>query len=68
MSCWSMLCSSSSSSATPMAAASMTSVLPMRPRIPYPHGAGSYRSWASWRFPCPRSRSSCLPRSHATRS
>ena len=66
MSCWSMPCSSSSFSATPLAAVSMTSVLPMRPRIPYPHGVGCYRLSASWRLPCPRSRSSCPPRS-ATR-
>ena len=41
MSCWSMRCSSSFSSATPMAVASMTSPLPTRRRIPCPRGAAS---------------------------
>src|SRR6266540_2889797 len=62
MSCWSMPCSSSSSSATPPEAASMTSGWPRPPRIPYRLGAGCYRIWASWRSRCPRWRSSCPPR------
>jgi len=40
MSCWSMPCSSSSASATPAEAASMTSALLTRRRIPCPRGAG----------------------------
>jgi hypothetical protein len=68
MSCWSMPCSSSSSSATPPEAASMTSALLTRPRIPCPLGAGCYRIWASWRLRSRRSRSSCRPRSHGARS
>jgi hypothetical protein len=46
MSCSSMPCSSSSSSATPLEAASMTSGLPRPPRIPCPLGAGCCRIWA----------------------
>ena len=53
MSCWSMPCSSSSSSATPPEAASMTSALPRPLRIPCPLGAGCYRTWASSRSPSP---------------
>src|SRR5712691_1317428 len=68
MSCWSMPCSSSSSSATPPEAASMTSGLPRPPRTPYRLGAGCYRIWASWRSRCPRWRSSCPPRNHAARN
>ncbi len=49
MSSWSMPCSSSSFSVTPTAAASMTSGLPMPPRIPCLRGAASYRISASWR-------------------
>jgi hypothetical protein len=64
---WSTPCLSSSSSATPTAAASMTSRLPRPPRIPYLPGAGSCRTWASWRSRCPRSRSSCRPRNPAAR-
>jgi len=67
MSCWSMPCSSSSSSATPPEAASMTSGLPTRPRIPCPRGAGCCRIWASWRSRSLRWRSSCRRRNHAVR-
>jgi hypothetical protein len=56
---WSMPCSRSSSSATPMAVASMISPLLPRRRIPCPLGAGCCRIWASWPSRCPRSRSSC---------
>jgi hypothetical protein len=68
MSCWSMPCSSSSSSATPPEAASMTSGWPRAPRIPCLLGAGYYRIWASWRSRCPRWRSSCPPSNHAARN
>ena len=54
MSCWSMPCSSSSFSVTPMAAASMISALPTRRPIPCPRGAGCCRIWASWRSRCPQ--------------
>ena len=49
MSCACMPCSSSASSATPMAVASMTSPLPTPPRTPGLLGAGGCRSWAFWR-------------------
>jgi len=68
MSCWSMRCSSSFSSATPMAVASMTNPVPTRRRIPCPPGVGCYRTWASWRSHCPKSRSSCRPRNPAARN
>ena len=68
ISCWSMPCSSSSSSATLSEAAAMTSALLTRPRIPYPQRAGCYRIWASWRSRSRRWRFSCRPRSHAARS
>jgi hypothetical protein len=54
MSCWSMRCSRSSFSATPVEAASMRSALPTRRPIPCPPGAGCCRIWASWRSRCPR--------------
>src|SRR4051794_37579973 len=57
-----MPCSSSCSSATPLAAASMTSGLPNR--IPYRPEAGCCRISASWPSPFPRWRSSCRPRNH----
>ena len=67
MSYSSMPCSQSSSSATPMAAASMISLLPMPRPIPYLPGASCCRTWASWRSRSRRSRSSCRPRNHAAR-
>jgi hypothetical protein len=54
MSCSSMPCSSSSVSATPREAASMSSRWPRRPRIPCPRGVDGCRLGASWRLPCPR--------------
>jgi hypothetical protein len=48
-SCSCMRCSSSSSSVTPTAAASMISAWPTRRRTPYLPGVGSCRIWASWR-------------------
>ena len=54
MSCWSMPCSRSSFSVTPVAAASMISALPTRRPILYPPGAGCCRIWASWRSRSPR--------------
>jgi hypothetical protein len=68
MSCSSMPCSSSSSSATPMAAVSMISPLLTRHPLPCPRGAGCYRIWASWRSRCLRWRSSCRPRNLAAKS
>jgi hypothetical protein len=49
MACESMPCSSSSSSATPLAAARMISPLRTRHPLPYRRGAGSCRIWGSWR-------------------
>ena len=57
MSYWSMPCSRSSSSATPMAAASMISPLLTRRPIPYPLGADCCRISASSPSRCPRWRS-----------
>ena len=68
MSCWSMRYLSSSSSATPMAVASMTSPLPTRRRIPCPLGASCCRLWVFWRSRCPRWRSSCPPRNPVART
>src|SRR6266542_6311059 len=62
MSCSSMPSSRSSSSATPMAVASMTSPLPTPPRTPYLLGAGCCRTWAFWRSRSPLWRFSCPPR------
>jgi hypothetical protein len=66
MSCWSMRCSSSFSSATPMAVASMTNPLPTRRPLPCPPGVGCYRTWASWRARSPRWRSSGRRRNRVT--
>src|SRR6266700_1095411 len=68
MSCWSMPCSSSSFSVTPMAAVCMISRLPTRPLILYLLAVGCCRIWASWRLPCPRWRSLCPPRNPGARS
>src|SRR5713101_1917971 len=68
MSCSSMPCSSSSFSVTPMAAVPMISPLRTRRRIPCLRAVSCCRIWASWRSRCPRSRSSCRPRSHAARN
>ncbi len=68
ISCWSMPCSSSSSSARRLEAASMTSGLPKPPRTPYLPGADCCRIWASWPSRYPRWRSSCRPRNPAARS
>ena len=57
MSCSCMPCSSSSSSATRMEVASMTSPLPTPPRPPCLVGAGCCRTWAFWRSRCPKWRS-----------
>ena len=65
---WSMPCSSSSVSVTPMAAASMISPWLTRRRIPCLREAGCYRISASWRSRCPRSTSSCPPRNPVARS
>ncbi len=65
---WSMPCSRSSSSATPMEVASMRSPLLTRRRIPYPRGVGCCRIWASSRLRFPKWRSSCRPRNPAARS
>src|SRR6266446_4367838 len=63
MSCESMPCSSSSSSATPTVAASMRSPLPTRRRIPCPRGVGCCRISAFWPSRSRRSRSLCRRRS-----
>ena len=68
MSCWSMPCSSSSFSVTPMAAARTISLLRTRRRIPCPRAVGCCRIWASWRSRSRRSRSSCPPRNPGARS
>ncbi len=68
MSCSSMPSSRSSSSATPTAAASMISRLPLPHPIPCRRGAGSCRIWVSWRSRSPEWRSSCRPRNPAARS
>ena len=65
---WSMPCSSSSVSVTPMAAASMISPWLTRRRIPCLREAGCYRISASWRSRCHRWRSSCPPRNPAARN
>jgi hypothetical protein len=64
---WSMPCSRSSSSATPMEVASMRSPLLMRRPLPCPWGAGCCRIWASWRSHSRRWRSSCRRRNPAAR-
>jgi hypothetical protein len=49
MSCWSTRCFSSSSCATPLAAAPRRSPVWTRRRLPCRRGAGSCRIWGSWR-------------------
>ena len=68
ISCWSMRCSSSSSSARRLEAAAMTSGLPRPLRIPYLPGAGCCRIWASWPSRFPTWTSSCRSRSHEART
>src|SRR3954466_11410784 len=67
-SCWSMPCSPSCSSATPLAAASMTSGLPRQHLIPYQPEAGCCRISASWPSRSPRWRSSCRRGNHRART
>jgi Helix-turn-helix of DDE superfamily endonuclease len=57
ISCWSMPCSSSSSSAKRLEVASMIRGWPRLPRIPSLPGADCYRIWASWPLRSPGSRS-----------
>jgi hypothetical protein len=68
MSCSSMPCLSSSFSVPPTVAASMTSALPTRRRIPYRLAVGCCRIWASSRSRSRRSRSSCRRRNLGARS
>ena len=68
MPCSCMPCSSSSSSALPLAAASMRSRSPTRRPLPCLREAGCYRTWASWRSRSLRWRSSDRRSNPAARS